>query len=115
MSIKGSREKVGAKTNIKPPAQGGKPFPSLPWSHFSFFLNPQHRTPQVGGIGAREGTKNRDLFLLQKKKNPKREGKKAQDGKKEPKLKLLAALPQQVLKRLRRETKEKYFPLKKHS
>lgn len=33
---------------------------------------------------------------------------------KEPKLVLLASLPQKVLKRLRRETKEKYFPLKKH-
>lgn len=67
---------------------------------FFLFLNPQNRTQQVDGIGAREGTKNRDLFLLQKKNqkkpNPKREGKKKHrtgEKKKEPELKLLAALP----------------------
>lgn len=92
-----------------------KTLPKFAMESFFLFLNPQNRTQQVDGIAAREGTKTRDLFLLQKK-TKKRGGKKAQDrGKKEPELKVLAAFPQQVLKRLCRETKEKYFPPKKHS
>lgn len=51
-----------------------KTLPKFAMESFFLFLNPQNRTQQVDGIAAREGTKTRDLFLLQKK--PKRGGEK---------------------------------------
>lgn len=73
----------------------------------SLLLLLKAQTQQVSGIGAREGTKTRDLFPLQKKERGK---KSTEQGKKEPEAVLLASLPQSPKEATQRNKRKIFSP-----